>query len=143
MAYEKYTTEVFRKRKSEIDEIFNNQNTISEWVSFLNPAQAMQYSSMALCGTDYAHFRDFQNQAEAYRLYYVNVMNEYMSTHTKTGDCKTAFGKESYELTTPFIYKPVSLSFAFQHQPLPFAALLVWIVICVVLIMLTNRIKLL
>jgi ABC-2 type transport system permease protein len=140
---EKYTTDVFRKRKAEVDEIFEKQNAISEWAAFLNPAQAMQYSSMALCGTDFNHFRDFQNQAEEYRLYYVNVMNEYMSTHTKTGDWKTSFGKETYELTTPFIYQPVSLSFALQHQPLSFGALIFWAIACTILIALTNRIKLL
>ena len=139
---EKYTTDVFRKRKAEIDNVFEKQNLISELVSFINPAQAIQYSSMALCGTDYNHFTDFQNQAEEYRLYYVNVMNEYMSTHTKSGDWSTKFGKETYQLTQPFIHKPVLLSFALQNQPLPFTALLCWVLLCALLIFKTNTIKL-
>jgi len=140
---EKYTTDVFRKRKAEVDGIFKKQNYISEWAAFLNPAQAIQYSSMALCGTDYNHYKDFQSKAEEYRLYYVNVMNEYMSKHTKTGDWKTSFGKETYKLTSPFAYKPVPLSFAVQQQPLPFFALLFWILVCSICILFTNRIKLL
>jgi ABC-2 type transport system permease protein len=139
---EKYTTDVFRKRKTEIENIFKKQNQISELASFINPTQAMQYSSMALCGTDYNHYTDFQNQAEEYRLYFVNVMNEYMSTHTKSGDWDTKFGKETYQLTQPFTFRPASLSFAIKNQPLPFVALICWIIICAMLIVLTNRIKL-
>lgn len=137
-----YTTEVFRKRKGEIDVVFNNQNRISEWASLLNPAQAMQYSSMALSGTDYAHYINFQHQAEDYRLYFVNTMNEYMSTHTKSGDWNSKFGKESYELVKPFTYQKVSFGFALAHQPLSFLALIVWVLLCVIMIFSTNKIRL-
>lgn len=138
---EQYTTEVFRKRKQEVDELFIKQNKISEWAGFLNPAQALQYSSMAICGTDYSHYHDFQNQAENYRLYFVNTMNEYMSSHTRSGDWGTKFGKDTYELVKPFSYQPAALSFAFKHQQLSFAALLVWTIICILIIYRTNKIK--
>jgi ABC-2 type transport system permease protein len=140
---ENYTTEVFRKRRAEVDAVFRKQNRISEATAFLNPAQAMQYSSMALCGTDYAHYTDFQNQAEDYRLYFVNTMNEYMSTRTKAGDWSTKFGRESYELVKPFYYREASIGFALKNQPFSFAALLCWFTLCVLFVLVTRKIKLL
>lgn len=139
---ENYTTDVFRKRKDEIDDVFKKQNRISEWATFLNPAQAMQYSSMALSGTDYSHYANFQSQAEDYRLYFVNTMNEFMSTHTKSGDWDSKFGKEAYELVKPSVYQPQPLAFAIAHQQLAFFALLFWVIICGVLISFTNKIRL-
>ena len=139
---EKYTTDVFRKRKAEVDGIFKKQNRISEVTAFVNPLQAVQYSSMALCGTDYNHYMDFQNQAESYRLYFVNVMNDFMSTHTRTGDWDTQFGRDVYKLITPFQQKQLPLNTAMAQQPLPFIALLSWLIISFFLVFTTNLIKL-
>lgn len=119
---EKYTTMVYRRRFGEVERQYQKQNAVSEWCGFINPFQAVQYSSMALCGTAYSHFKDFHAQAERYRLYFVNTMNEFMSTHTKSGDWSTAFGKELFQTVHPFIYESPTVSWSLQRQSVSLAA---------------------
>ncbi|MFT3701273.1 MAG: DUF3526 domain-containing protein [Agriterribacter sp.] len=138
---EKYTTEVYRKRIEEVRYIFNKQNNISLISSFINPFQAIQYCSMALSGTDYAHFIHFQDAAEDYRLYFVNTMNDFMATHTKSGDWRTKFGPDTYKIVTPFNYTAPSSGWSIRHQPVAFIAMFIWILICVLLIQSTQKIK--
>ncbi|MBN8857731.1 MAG: DUF3526 domain-containing protein [Sphingobacteriales bacterium] len=141
MESEKYTTEVYRKRIAEVRNIFTKQNNISLLGSFINPFQAVQYCSMALSGTDYAHFIHFQDAAEDYRLYFVNTMNEFMAKHTRGGDWRTKFGAETYQLVTPFHYSAPSLSWSIRQQPVSFIALLVWVALSMLLIRSTKKIN--
>ncbi|MEP6713117.1 MAG: DUF3526 domain-containing protein [Ferruginibacter sp.] len=138
---EKYTTDVYRKRIGEMRHIFQKQNSISLYSSFINPFQAIQNTSMALCGTDYAHYIHFQDAAETYRLYFVNTMNEFMATHTKSGDWKTKFGQDTYKNVTPFIYTPPSVGWSIQQAAKVLFSMLCWIVICFFLIKSTNKIN--
>lgn len=140
---EKYTTAAFRKRYAEILSIFNKQNKISFAASFINPVQAIQYSSMSLCGTNITDYSHFQFQAEEYRLYFVNLMNDYMAKNTQSGSWDTKFGIESYSLVKPFTYERLSLTDSILQQPLSFIALFFWAGICIILIIRTNTIKIL
>lgn len=141
MESEKYTTEVYRKRIAEVRNIFTKQNHISLLAAFINPFQAVQYCSMALSGTDYAHFTHFQDAAEGYRLYFVNTMNEFMATHTQSGDWRTKFGTATYEIVEPFEYAAPSLTWSIRHQPAAFIALFVWLVLSLLLIQSTKKIN--
>lgn len=138
---EKYTTEVYRKRITEVRKIFGEQNNISLLASFINPFQAVQYCSMALSGTDYAHFIHFQDKAEDYRLYFVNAMNDFMATHTKSGDWKTKFGQDTYKIVTPFSYAEPSTGWSISHQPVAFVALFVWVLLSLLLVQSTRKIN--
>lgn len=139
---EKYTTGVYRKRIAEVQDVFHKQAGISHAAAFVNPFQSVQYLSTALCGTDYAHFTFFQKQAEDYRLYFVNTMNGFMTTHTKSGDWKTKFGSGTYTIVTPFTYQEASLIWTLKESLLFFIAFLLWSVWSVLLIQQTNKINL-
>ncbi|MBX2923866.1 MAG: DUF3526 domain-containing protein [Chitinophagaceae bacterium] len=141
MESEKYTTEVYRKRIAEVRNIFTKQNNISLLASFINPYQAVQYCSMALSGTDYAHFIHFQDKAEDYRLYFVNTMNDFMAKHTKSGDWRTKFGTETYKMVEPFEYTAPSLIWSIRHQPVAFISLFVWLVLSLLFIQSIKRIN--
>lgn len=138
---EKYTTEVYRKRVTEIRNVFGKQNNISLFASFINPFQAAQYSSMTLSGTDYAHFIHFQDAAEEYRLYFVNTMNQFMATHTRSGDWRTKFGTDTYKIVAPFHYASPPLLWSMKQQPVAFIALLAWVAVSLLLIRSTNKIN--
>ena len=125
---EKYTTSVYRKRMGEVRTIFRHQNQFTTLSAFLDPVQAVQTTSQALCGTDYRQFSAFQDQAEDYRLYFVNAMNDFMAAHTKSGDWTTAFGPAVYRIIRPFTYQEPRLGWLLRHEPLGFAALLFWLV---------------
>ncbi len=140
---EKYTTMVYRKRYAEVEDLFQKQNALSEWCGSINPFQAIQYSSMALCETDYSHFKDFHAQAEKYRLYFVNAMNEFMSTHTQSGDWSTTFGKELYQTIHPFEYISPSASWSIAQQPVSLALLVYWLIVSFILVYSTRKIAIL
>lgn len=142
MESEKYTTNVYRKRIAQVQDIFQKQAGISHAAAFINPFQSVQYLSTALCGTDYAHFSHFQKQAEDYRLYFVNAMNGFMATHTKSGDWKTKFGPDTYKIVTPFTYKEASLGWTLKEAILFFVAFLLWTIWCTLLVLRTNKINL-
>ncbi|MFT3948188.1 MAG: DUF3526 domain-containing protein [Agriterribacter sp.] len=141
MESEKYTTEVYRKRIAGVRNIFTKQNNVSLLASFINPYQAVQYCSMALSGTDYAHFIHFQDRAEDYRLYFVNTMNDFMAKHTKSGDWRTKFGTETYKIVEPFEYTTPPLTWSIRHQPVAFISLFVWLVLSLLFIQSTKRIN--
>ncbi|HVU94697.1 MAG TPA: DUF3526 domain-containing protein [Puia sp.] len=137
---EKYTTMVYRKRFGQVEGQFQKQNAFCEWIGLADPFQAIQSCSMALCGTDYDHFRQFHAQAEQYRLYFVNTMNEFMVTHTKTGDWSTSFGRDLYQTIEPFAYHPPPVGWSLARRPVSFVLLLFWLAICPLLIHSTRKI---
>ncbi|MGF7079645.1 DUF3526 domain-containing protein [Mucilaginibacter sp. UYCu711] len=132
---EKYTTSVYRKRVGEVRAIFNRQNRAAQVCAFIDPYQAIQSTSMALSGTDYLQFTRFQDNTEDYRLYFVNQMNAFMATHTRSGDWTTPFGKDVFRSIAPFCYKePKLCSILLQEAP-AFIALGLWCLICTGLIL--------
>ncbi|GAB3221338.1 ABC transporter permease [Spirosoma arcticum] len=137
---EKYTTQIYRKRIGDVRYVFAQQNRLGQLAGFVNPFQAVQGVSMALCGTDYAQFTHFQDETEQYRLYFVNAMNEFMATHTKSGDWKTRFGPEAYRAIRPFTYAEPPVGWAIRQQGVACLALTGWLLICFGLIYLTRTI---
>ncbi len=137
---EKYTTQIYRKRIGDVRNVFARQNRLSQLAGFVNPFQAVQGVSMALCGTDYAQFTHFQDQTEQYRLYFVNTMNEFMASHTKSGDWKTKFGPKSYRAIRPFTYQEPPVSWAIGQQWVACFALTGWLLLGWGLIYLTRTI---
>lgn len=131
---EKYTTSIYQKRTDEVRDLFSRQNQFTTLSAFLNPIQAVQSTSMALCGTDYLQFSVFQDNAENYRLYFVNAMNDYMVSHTKNGDWTTTFGQHVYQAIRPFSYREPGVGWTIRHELTGFSAMLFWLMVSGLLI---------
>ncbi len=86
---EKITSQVYREHYEGLIGIYNNQNNLTKYSSFINPFTAIKYISMTMSNTDFASYTDFQDKADAYRYQLAQTMNElqmeYISPKKKSG----------------------------------------------------------
>jgi ABC-2 type transport system permease protein len=126
---EKYSSMVYQKHFTELQNTFNKQNKLSEIVGLVNPFLAIRQASMALSGSDYVSHADFQQQAEAYRFKLVETMNNYMRDNSKTGDWYFTVNKELWSKVPDFQYKEPSISKVLSNNSLALLALGIWVML--------------
>lgn len=123
---EKYTSMVYNKHFGRLQDIFQKQNSVSAYVSFINPFLAVRDLSMGLSGSDYQHFLDFKTRAETYRFKMVEFLNDYMTYHSKTGDWESKVGGDFWKKVPDFQYKNPSVGWVLQQHRLSLLALMVF-----------------
>jgi ABC-2 type transport system permease protein len=84
--YEDFSNEVHDRHATKLTQNMINQNKLSSYASVLNPFLAIRNLSMAMCGTDFYTYVDFQNAAESYRRKMVRQLNLDYRDHSKTGE---------------------------------------------------------
>ncbi len=129
-AGEEYTDQVYDHEFTKVENIFKEQNKISEWAGFINPYLAVRNLSMSLAGTDFYHHVAFARAAENYRRQFVKVMNKDMELNHKPGvaygDYKV--GEEMWTSIPAFKYDlpdPISI---LSNQWRSIAALSLWLI---------------
>lgn len=73
---EKISATIYNEHYQKLLATFDRQNQFARAMAFLNPYLAIRNLSMALSGTDFSGYVDFQQQAEAYRYGMAQKMNE-------------------------------------------------------------------
>jgi ABC-2 type transport system permease protein len=126
---EKYSSMVYQKHFTELQNTFNKQNKLSEIVGLVNPFLAIRQASMALSGSDYVSHADFQQQAEVYRFKLVETMNNYMRDNSKTGDWYFTVNKELWSKVPDFQFKEPSISKVLSNNSLALLALGIWVMV--------------
>ncbi len=106
-AGEEYTDMVYDQEFSNVEQVFKNQNQVSEWVGFLNPYLATRNLTMGLAGTDYSHHLTFAKAAENYRREFVKVLNKDMELNHAPDIAYADYklGKEFWQTIEPFEYE--------------------------------------
>ncbi|MEQ9166935.1 MAG: DUF3526 domain-containing protein [Fulvivirga sp.] len=134
-AGEEYTDQVYDQEFSNIEDIFNRQNGLSEWAGFINPYLAMRYLSMALAGTDYTHHVAFAKAAENYRRAFVKKMNKDMEVNHKPGIAYGNYtvGEEMWASIEPFSYALPSTATILLNQWRGVTALCLWMILLLVI----------
>ncbi|TRX59180.1 DUF3526 domain-containing protein [Fulvivirga sp. M361] len=129
-AGEEYTDQVYDAEFSKIENIFNQQNRLSEWAGFINPYLAVRNLSMALAGTDFHHHVAFAKAAENYRRGFVKKMNKDMEVNHKPGVAYGDYnvGEEMWASIGPFKYQLPGTSTILSNQWRSIAALAFWLV---------------
>jgi ABC-2 type transport system permease protein len=129
-AGEEYTDQVYDQEFSKVETIFHRQNSLSEWMGFLNPYLAIRHLSMALAGTDFAHHVAFARAAENYRRDFVKQLNKDMEVNHKPGIAYDDYkvGKEMWSSIPPFRYKLPSTTAILATQWRSLSAILLWLV---------------
>ena len=87
---------------------------------------------MALCGTDFPAYRNFQDQAEAYRYDLAQTMNElqikFISNNTTSSADKKAVISQQYWIDFPdFQHQQLAFGTIIQNGWYSFFALLLWL----------------
>ena len=129
-AGEEYTDQVYDHEFSKVENIFRDQNRLSEWAGFVNPFLAVRNLSMSLAGTDFHHHVAFAKAAENYRRQFVKIMNKDMELNHKPGIAYGDYnvGREMWASVPPFRYDlpdPVSI---LSNQWRGLAALSFWLI---------------
>lgn len=129
---EKVSTEVFKERYEQLLDIFNKQNRLTEWAGLLNPYLAIRGFSAALSGSDFAHYTDFQWQAETHRYDFVQQLNELHAHEIKFADDRTQrVSHERWAEFPPFNYCVPGVRWALRSQLIAVVALPCWLLLVV------------
>ncbi len=128
-AGEEHSTRVYQEHANELNSIFESQNRISEYASFLNPYLAVRHLSMGMAGSDFSHYTHFQNSAEQYRYDLAQELNHIQATQLKYGDKETRLSGDTWKAFEPFTYEQPHAGWALKNHLLSVAALLLWLVL--------------
>ncbi|SDH18458.1 ABC transporter permease [Chitinophaga filiformis] len=128
---ERLSAEVYNNHLQQLYNLYEKQNNISNYSAFIDPLIGIKNISMALSGTDFKAYRYFQDNAEAYRYFLAQTMNELQMEHISNvkpahDDKPQIIGREHWREFPDFKYTHQSLISIAQQQQLTIMALLVW-----------------
>lgn len=130
---ERTTAQLYQKHYGKLLGLFQKQNHFSAYASLLNPFLALKQLSMALSGSNFTSYIDFQNQAEAYRYQLAQEMNElqmeYISAEKISGSegKEHVVGHEHWEAFPDFEHRPQDLKAALGEASFSIIGLLSWL----------------
>lgn len=99
------------------------------WASLLGPATAMRMLSMSLCGTDLNHQRHFENAAEAYRIYVIDLSDDWDATRTRGLTGGGMAGGADWRSVRSFEYSPPGVGFALRSAWREWLILMAWLAV--------------
>jgi ABC-2 type transport system permease protein len=127
---ERITAKLFNKHFDALIDTYQNQNRIADWLSFINPYLLIRAISMAVSGTDMAHYIAFQRQAEAYRYQQTQWLND-LHTHkiAAKSDKVQRVNNTLFKQYKTFQYQPTTLYWAFSNQLILLISGIFWILV--------------
>ena len=120
---------VFDHHIGQLSEAIARQEGHFKTFGWLSPYIAMSSVSKALCGTDFAHHRDFGQSAERWRKRFVTMLNETFAEDAGAAGWDYKAGPEVWSKAPPFEYAAPPMSFAVTQVKGPLAALLFWLLV--------------
>jgi ABC-2 type transport system permease protein len=144
---EKISAGIYNRHQRELLQTYQLQNSFGRFTGFINPYIALKNFSMALTGTDFSSYTDFQDQAEAFRYEMAQEMNhlqmEYIS-NAKPGanDKPHSIDRSHWAELQDFKYQFRKSSQVFSDEVLSIAALLFWLALPLILLFtITKKFK--
>jgi len=128
---ERLSTEVFRRHEQALMEQYQQQQNMVRWTAFLNPYIAIKNVSMALSGTDFYAFRNFQTQSETYRYNLAQTMNnwqiKFIANNTSSSDKGAVISQQYWKDFEDFQHEQLAFSTIISNEKLSLFALLMWL----------------
>jgi ABC-2 type transport system permease protein len=136
---ERLSAETYRQHQARLVDLYQKQQNVVRMTAFINPYMAIKTLSMALSGTDFAAYNDFQNQAEDYRYKLAQTMNElqikYVSNKVKSsGDKAAALSRDNWARFPDFRHEFLNLGAVYGHELLSIVSLLGWLALLGILV---------
>ncbi|UGU15497.1 DUF3526 domain-containing protein [Sinomicrobium kalidii] len=140
---EKITAGIHNDHLKRLRGIYARQNSFSRYLAFLDPYMGIKNLSMALSGTDYNSFTDFQDQAEEYRYHLAQSLNDLQIKHISntaksSADPASRLDKRHWAEIEDFEYRPLGIGGAFRSELISFLSLLFWVLL---LALILNRLS--
>ncbi len=141
---EKLSSEVYNNHLAALLQTYQQQNNVARLTAFINPYMAIKNLSMALSGTDFNSYVNFQNQAEDYRYHLAQNMNELqikLISNKKPGknEKNPSISKNYWKQLPDFQYQPIQQTSILQNEILSIGALLFWLLALVVLVNILSK----
>lgn len=136
---ERMSSEVYNHHLQTLYDVYERQNNVSKYATFIDPLIGVKNMSMALTGTDFTAYRKFQDDAEAYRYKLAQTMNElqqkYISNTTPAKDEHPhSIGKEHWTAFADFTHDFPPVPSLLYQERLTIAAMLAWFILSFFLI---------
>lgn len=141
---EKISSRIYNEHLEELLKVYDQQNSFSKAVSFLNPYIAIRNLSMGLSNTDYGSYIDFQKEAEIYRYTMAQKMNalqvKYIS-NKKPGpnDKPLSISKEHWADLEEFHYEPKEIPAILKSEILSVVSIFLWIILLFALLRIAAK----
>lgn len=136
---EKISARLYNTHFNRLLAIYEQQNRFTKAVSFINPYLAIRNLSMALAGSDFATYVDFQRQAEQYRYGMAQTMNDLQirlisNAKPVPGSKPFRIDHTHWEEMPDFSYQSPHLANVLGHEVVSLLAFVCWLVLLLVLI---------
>ncbi|GAB3563851.1 DUF3526 domain-containing protein [Spirosoma luteolum] len=136
---EKISARLYNTHFNRLLAIYEQQNRFTKAVSFINPYLAIRNLSMALAGSDFATYVDFQRQAEQYRYGMAQTMNDLQirlisNAKPAPGSKPLRIDHTHWEEMPDFSYQSPHLASVLGHEVVSLLAFVFWLVLLLVLI---------
>ena len=140
MEGEKYSSQVYNHHFDSLSNILIKQQKVFTYAGFINPLLSVKNLVIGLSNTDFFNDMYFRQEAEVYRMHFVQVMNEDMAKNSKEGDFDTyKIGKKLYQHTDDFRYRNPGLTQIMKSYKLEIIALLILLALSGILIIVTGK----
>lgn len=127
---ERITSTLFNKHFDSLIASYKNQNSVANYLSFINPYLMVRNLSMTLSGTDMEHYIDFQKQAETFRYNQAQWLNEIHTNEIQRVNDKAQRVSNSYfKNQEVFHYQKLKIAPAIENQIIPALACLAWLLL--------------
>jgi ABC-2 type transport system permease protein len=141
---ERLSAETFNQHQARLINDYQNQQNVVKMSALISPFMAVKNLSMALTGTDFGTYNDFQNQAESYRYNLAQTMNElqikYISNKVKnSADKKAIISKKHWEELPHFEYQFLGLGNAIKQEVLSILSIIIWLLALVFLVKYNSK----
>lgn len=129
---ERITSKLFNDHFDRLIHTYQNQNRVSDLLSFINPYLMVRNASMAIAGTDMASYIDFQRQSEAYRYNNTQWLNKIHTYQINAENDKAQrVTNELFQNNEIFEYQSKNLGWSLSHIVLLLMANIFWALIAV------------
>lgn len=128
---EKLSAGIYNKYWNEQLNIYEKQNNISTYLSFINPFLAIRNLSMALTGSDFNSYVSYQKQVEEYRYKLAQLMNKLQMeniSNKKQGatDKPYTISKDHWKEMPDFSYRFIGQKDLFRNEISVILSLIIW-----------------
>jgi len=126
-AGEEHGNELFDEYYGKLWSAYKGQERLHHFASLVSPLLALRSISMSMAGTDLAHLGDFSRETELYRRSLNKAMNLNVANRSRMGEYYYFADRSLWESIPAYRYSSPGVGWALQHQVLPAAILLAWL----------------
>ena len=130
---EKLSTKVYLGHQNLLYKVYDKQNNLERYSSFINPYSAIKNLSMALSETDFKSFLHFKDNAESYRYHLAQEMNRLQMDliPNKGKEGPKQISNKYWKEFPPFEYSFLNITQVIQNELISIFALLTWSILAV------------